>query len=226
MIKCATDSNGEKAPHDQQEPEDLEDDYEEEEREVEEDGAPDLVAFAGSCTLHGASHIFVDGGFGVRQALWAGAFLLSLSIFLYQVAGRIFYYLEYHHVTLLDEQESPQMTFPAITFCNINGIRVSQLTYEDLSYISPLVGYDVGAYLEAGFPLVPPSLEVPEEPLNLYNFYDRSGHQLEDMMLTCTFRGDDCGPDDFSVVSGPCIGSRNSDGVFEQGMDNGIKSLL
>eukprot|EP00076_Gallus_gallus_P030988 XP_015155719.1 acid-sensing ion channel 1 isoform X2 [Gallus gallus] len=96
----------------------------EEEEEEEEDAgaATDFVAFASSCTLHGLSHIFVEGSLGARQALWAVAFLLSLSVFLYQVADRIVYYLEYHHVTLLSEEDSPEMTFPAVTFCNINRV--------------------------------------------------------------------------------------------------------
>uniref|UniRef100_A0ACB8EL75 Uncharacterized protein n=1 Tax=Sphaerodactylus townsendi TaxID=933632 RepID=A0ACB8EL75_9SAUR len=185
--------------------EDMEVDYEDAaELEKEEEGDPGLVAFVNSCTLHGANHIFVESGFGVRQALWAGAFLFSLSIFLYQVAGRIFYYLEYHHITQLDEQESSEMPFPAVTFCNFNRIRVSQLTYSDVLYISPLVGYE-DIPLDAGFPLVPPAFEAPDEPLNLYNFFDRNSHQLEDMMLTCKYRGEPCRPDDFSVVSGPCV---------------------
>ncbi|XP_009067454.1 PREDICTED: acid-sensing ion channel 1, partial [Acanthisitta chloris] len=91
----------------------------EEEEEKDAGAATDFVAFASSCTLHGLSHIFVEGSLGARQALWALAFLLSLSMFLYQVADRIAYYLEYHHVTLLSEDDSPEMTFPAVTFCNV-----------------------------------------------------------------------------------------------------------
>lgn len=202
-IKSPAERNLDKSLYGQHNPEDSEKDSKEEEElgEKNEETAPNLAAFASSCTLHGANHIFRGNGFGVRQILWAGVFLISLSIFLSQVAGRIFYYLEYHHITQLDEQESPQLTFPAITFCNINRIRVSQLTYDYLSYISPLWGYDVGTYLEAGFPLATPSLEVPEEPLNLLNFYDRSSHQLEDMMLTCRYRGEICRPEDFTMVS-------------------------
>ncbi|KAJ7317870.1 hypothetical protein JRQ81_004032 [Phrynocephalus forsythii] len=201
-VKCAAKSNGDRSYDDLREPEVLEEDNEEEKEEQKEDkeeeeSAPSLETFANSCTLHGVSHIFIGGGFGVRQTLWACAFLISLSIFLSQVAGRIFFYLEYPHVTQLDEMESARMTFPAVTFCNINGIRVSQLTYTNLLYISPLVGYDVGAYLEAGFPLA--TEDDPIEPLNLYNFYDRNSHQLEDMVLTCKFRGEACRPDDFTV---------------------------
>nr|XP_025970096.1 acid-sensing ion channel 1B-like [Dromaius novaehollandiae] len=172
---------------------------EEEEEEEAADAATDLVAFAGSCTLHGLSHIFVEGGLGARQALWALAFLLSLSVFLYQVADRIAYYLEYHHVTLLREEESPAMTFPAVTFCNVNRARLSQLSPGDLLYLAPLVAYEPAA--EPGFAPAPPGTGADDEPLNLYGFFNRTCHRLEDMLLSCSYRGERCGPGDFAAVS-------------------------
>lgn len=175
----------------------------EDEEEEEDTGAAatDFVAFASSCTLHGLSHIFVEGTLGARQALWAVAFLLSLSVFLYQVADRIVYYLEYHHVTLLSEEESPEMTFPAVTFCNINRVRVSQLSHEDVLYLAPLVDYEPG--MELGFSPAQPGPGDEDEPLNLYGFFNRTCHQLEDMLLSCSYRGERCGPSDFAAVSSP-----------------------
>ncbi|KFR06364.1 Acid-sensing ion channel 1, partial [Opisthocomus hoazin] len=172
-----------------------------EEEEEDAGAATDFVAFASSCTLHGLSHIFVEGSLGARQALWALAFLLSLSVFLYQVADRIVYYLEYHHVTLLSEEDSPEMTFPAVTFCNINRVRVSQLSHEDLLYLAPLVNYEPG--MELGFAPAQPGPGDEDEPLNLYGFFNRTCHQLEDMLLSCSYRGEQCGPGDFVAVSTP-----------------------
>ncbi|XP_044850736.1 acid-sensing ion channel 1 isoform X2 [Mauremys mutica] len=204
----------------------------EEDEEEEERTATDIVAFASSCTLHGASHIFMEGGFRVRQMLWALAFLLSLSMFLYQVADRIIYYLEYHHVTLLDEQNSPKMTFPAITFCNINLLRISQLSQEDLLYIAPLISENL---TEPGFPLAQLSPEAFEQPLNMYNFYNRTCHQLEDMLLNCSYQGAKCGPEDFSVVFtryGKCYTfNSGQDGkprriTMKGGTGNGLEIML
>ncbi|XP_010186717.1 PREDICTED: LOW QUALITY PROTEIN: acid-sensing ion channel 1-like [Mesitornis unicolor] len=192
-------------------------------------GKPDFVAFASSCTLHGLSHIFVEGSLGARQALWALAFLLSLSVFLYQVADRIVYYLEYHHVTLLSEEDSPEMIFPAVTFCNINRVRVSQLSHEDLLYLAPLVDY------EPGMELGPPTPEEEDEPLNLYGFFNRTCHQLEDMLLSCSYRGERCGPGDFSAVFtryGKCYTfNSGQDGkprliTMKGGTGNGLEIML
>ncbi|NWX93955.1 ASI1B protein, partial [Nothoprocta pentlandii] len=159
--------------------------YGQEEDEEEEAAAAaaatDLVAFAGSCTLHGLSHIFVEGSVGARQALWALAFLLSLSVFLYQVADRVACYLQYEHVTLLREEQSAALTFPAVTFCNVNRARLSQLSPHDLLYLAPLVAYEPGIAL--GFaPRRPEPLGDEDEPLNLHGFFNRTCHRLEDML--------------------------------------------
>ncbi|XP_065714849.2 acid-sensing ion channel 1 isoform X1 [Patagioenas fasciata] len=208
----------------------------EEDEEEEEDtraATTDFVAFASSCTLHGLSHIFVEGSLGARQALWAVAFLLSLSVFLYQVADRIVYYLEYHHVTLLSEEESPEMTFPAVTFCNINRVRVSQLSHEDLLYLAPLVDYEPG--MELGFSPAQPGPGDEDEPLNLYGFFNRTCHQLEDMLLSCSYRGERCGPSDFAAVFtryGKCYTfNAGQDGkprliTMKGGTGNGLEIML
>lgn len=38
-------------------------------------------------------------------------------------------------------------------------------------------------------------------PFNMREFYDRTGHDIKEMLLSCYFRGNECSPEDFSVVS-------------------------
>ncbi|MBV95814.1 Acid-sensing ion channel 1, partial [Eschrichtius robustus] len=182
-----------------------EEEGEEKEKEAERKGARerdlpmDLVAFANSCTLHGASHIFVEGGPGPRQALWAAAFILALGAFLCQAGDRVAYYLSYPHVTLLDEVATTELAFPAVTLCNTNAVRLSQLSYPDLLYLAPMLGLDESD--DPGVPLAPPGPEAfSGEPFNLHRFYNRSCHRLEDMLLYCSYCGGPCGPHNFSVV--------------------------
>lgn len=197
---------------------------EEDEEDEEDAGATtDFVAFASSCTLHGLSHIFVEGSLGARQALWALAFVLSLSVFLYQVADRIAYYLEYHHVTLLSEEDSPEMTFPAVTFCNINRVRLSQLSHEDLLYLAPLVDYEPG--MELGFTPAQPGPWEEDEPLNLYGFFNRTCHQLEDMLLSCSYRGQRCGPGDFAPVSSPRV-ARHGEQLWSRSVSDQARQVM
>ncbi|XP_054039108.1 acid-sensing ion channel 1 isoform X3 [Rissa tridactyla] len=149
------------------------------------------------------------------------------------VADRIVYYLEYHHVTLLSEEDSPEMTFPAVTFCNINRVRVSQLSHEDLLYLAPLVDYEPG--MELGFAPAQPSPGDEDEPLNLYGFFNRTCHQLEDMLLSCSYRGEECGPSNFTAVFtryGKCYTfNAGQDGkprliTMKGGTGNGLEIML
>ncbi|XP_053907553.1 acid-sensing ion channel 1 isoform X3 [Cuculus canorus] len=149
------------------------------------------------------------------------------------VADRIVYYLEYHHLTLLSEEDSPEMTFPAVTFCNINRVRLSQLTHEDLLYLAPLVNYKPG--MELGFTPAQPDPGDEDKPLNLYGFFNRTCHQLEDMLLSCSYRGEQCGPGDFAVVFtryGKCYTfNAGQDGkprliTMKGGTGNGLEIML
>lgn len=39
------------------------------------------------------------------------------------------------------------------------------------------------------------------KPFNMREFYDRAGHDIRDMLLSCQFRGEVCSAEDFKVVS-------------------------
>lgn len=167
--------------------------------------ASDIRVFASSCTLHGLGHIFGPGGLTPRRGLWAAAVLLSLATFLYQVAERVRYYGEFHHETALDEHESHRLTFPAITLCNINPLRRSRLTPNDLHWAGPaLLGVEPAehaAFLRAlGRSPAPPGF-MPSPTFDMARLYARAGHSLEDMLLDCRYRGWPCGPENFTVVS-------------------------
>uniref|UniRef100_A0A4W3JKD3 Uncharacterized protein n=1 Tax=Callorhinchus milii TaxID=7868 RepID=A0A4W3JKD3_CALMI len=173
--------------------------------EKEEDSRPsDITVFAESCTLHGISHIFLPGGVTVRRMLWACAFLMSLSIFLYQVYDRITFYTEYHHVTTLDEMDSPLMTFPAISFCNYNRFRKTQVTKNDLYWMGALLGVkppDYSKFLETIGQNSDFSKFFPTQTFDMKGFFDRAGHQVETMLLDCRYRSQECGAENFTTVS-------------------------
>ncbi|CAL8380732.1 unnamed protein product [Boreogadus saida] len=158
-----------------------------------------LAAFFDGCSLHGANHIFVeDKRFGVRQGLWALVFLLALAAFLMQVADRVLFYLSYDHVTMLDERTAANMTFPAVTFCNFNTFRRSQLSYSDLIFMGPLLGFEDN--MAPGIPLAPD--RPPGSRFSLDEFFNRTRFRIEDMLLECNFRGLECGPESFREMLG------------------------
>lgn len=171
-----------------------------------------LQAFANSSTLHGMSHIFAYGHMTFRRFLWTLSFLGSLGLLLLVCMDRVSYYFEFPHVTKLDEVAAPNLTFPAVTFCNLNEFRFSKITKNDLYHVGELL-----ALLNENYQIANPHLAEPEilaalkekanfvnfkpKQFNMTDFYNRTGHDISDMLLQCTFRGDVCFPFNFSTVS-------------------------
>ncbi|GCB86134.1 hypothetical protein scyTo_0026841 [Scyliorhinus torazame] len=171
---------------------------------MEEKKASDITVFAGGCTLHGVSHIFLPGGITFRRLLWAICFLLSLSLFLYQVADRIDYYIQYHHVTTLDEMDSSNMIFPAITLCNQNSFRKSRITKNDLHWLGGLLGVkpsDYSTFLETIGQDTDLSGFSPTKTYDMSELFDRTGHDMAEMLLECRYRSSECAAEDFTLVS-------------------------
>ncbi|KAI9531367.1 Acid-sensing ion channel 4-A [Dissostichus eleginoides] len=163
---------------------------------IEESCTPpvkDLAGFANSSSLHGINHIFVSGRLGIRQTLWALAFLTSLALFLYHAAKCAISYLEHPHITSLNEEATPEMVFPAVTICNINRFRFSALTDADIYHLANLTG-------------LPPKNKDGHKPHDLMypapdmqDIFNRTGHQLDEMLKSCNFSGQNCSAEDFSV---------------------------
>ncbi|XP_022529668.2 acid-sensing ion channel 1C isoform X3 [Astyanax mexicanus] len=170
-----------------------------------------LQAFANSSTLHGMSHIFAYGHMTFRRLLWTLSFLGSLGLLLVVCMDRVSYYLQFPHVTKLDEVAAPNLTFPAVTFCNLNEFRFSKITKNDLYHVGELL-----ALLNENYQIANPHLAEPEvlaalkekgnfvnfkpKQFNMTDFYNRTGHDINEMLLQCTFRGEDCYPFNFSTI--------------------------
>ncbi|XP_030637942.1 acid-sensing ion channel 4-B [Chanos chanos] len=191
-------------------------------------GVANLAAFAGSSSLHGLDHVFGPGrGGGARQSLWALALLASLALFLYQAAKSAAAYLEHPHVAALGEEASREMVFPAVTVCNINRFRFSALTDADIYHLANLTG--LPPKNRAGHR--PGDLEYP--PPDMQDIFNRTGHQLEHMLKSCNFSGQNCSAQDFSVVYtryGKCYtfnGNKTAARRTKQrGMGNGLEMML
>lgn len=171
-----------------------------------------LQAFANSSTLHGMSHIFSYGHMTFRRLLWTLSFLGSLGLLMVVCMDRVTYYLQFPHVTKLDEVAAPNLSFPAITICNLNEFRFSKITKNDLYHVGELL-----ALLNDNYQIANPHLADPDilaalkekanfvnfkpKQFNMTDFYNRTGHDINDMLLQCTFRGSDCLPANFTTVS-------------------------
>ncbi|XP_039267784.2 acid-sensing ion channel 2-like isoform X2 [Styela clava] len=213
----------------------------------------DFTFFAGNSTLHGINHIFVDGRWTLRRLLWGAAFFTSLGLFLLQGYDRYAYYVSKPHVTKLDELEAKIMDFPAITICNMNSFRFSQVTTDDFYYVGRQIfelfdddynlrdGYrddkTWGTVLKKIQPILSQKndFQPSKKDFNMFEFYNRTGHALEATILQCRYQGINCARlKDWHVVFtryGKCY-TFNS-GVqysplttLKGGIDNGLELLL
>ncbi|XP_048150774.1 acid-sensing ion channel 3 isoform X5 [Corvus hawaiiensis] len=177
----------------------------------EGEGLSSLRAFAHSSSLHGISHVFAYGAVSLRRVLWGGFFLGSLGLLLLVCAERVAYFLTYPHVTKLDEVAARNLTFPAITICNLNEFRFSKITRNDMYHVGELL-----ALLNERYEISNPQLAEPHvlaalrdkanfknfkaKPFSMAEFYNRTGHDLAEMLLQCSFRGTGCTARNFTVI--------------------------
>ncbi|XP_062854865.1 acid-sensing ion channel 1A [Trichomycterus rosablanca] len=206
---------------------------------------PPLQVFAHTSTLHGIAHIFSQQRLTVRCLLWLLFFLAALAFLMYVCVDRVQFYLEYPYVTRVDEIATPVMLFPAVTICNLNAFRFSRVSRNDLYHAGEMLEMLNSRYEIRDVHLVEESvleaLKVKADfqsfkprPFNMLEFYNRTGHDLRDMLLSCHFRGKTCQPEDFQVVFtsyGKCYTFNSGDSGPPQvsakaGMGNGLELML
>ena len=101
--------------------------------------------------------------------------------------------------------------FPAVTFCNVNQHRLSALTDTDLYHTGQMLGlFDANwtllhpTHYDKSFRARVQAIDWPTyEPAYAFNFAEftlRTGHQLEDVLLLCRWKNEDCSSENFSHV--------------------------
>ncbi|XP_078660711.1 acid-sensing ion channel 2-like isoform X2 [Branchiostoma floridae x Branchiostoma belcheri] len=222
-----------------------------------------ISQFAGSTTAHGFWHVFPPGygPWTVQRAVWAVLFTWGLIMFLYMKIIHIQMYFDYPHSTMIDEGAFHTDRFPAITICNLNKYRLSRLRTSDFWHLGQSLNYlDADRSLQQE-PVINRTLPNPTAaftdpqnlavlsnlssfpaawrenppPFCLLDAQDRAGHQLEDTVLDCHYRGRKCCKDWFKPVFtryGKCYtfnsGSPNQPVLktLKGGIGNGVEFFL
>ncbi|XP_037392983.1 acid-sensing ion channel 1C isoform X4 [Pygocentrus nattereri] len=175
------------------------------------------LAFVLRTKVHGLKYVFAPDKSRARRLFWLLAIFICLGLLFTWSWNRVLYLLSYPVVTKIYMVWAHNMTFPAITLCNQNLFRVSSLTKADLYYsgywmdimhLNHSVNKQSVAMLkhsrhrERMMQLLDFSdynLPAHYEP-NTTEMISRLGHQLEDMLLECRFRGENCTYKNFTTI--------------------------
>ncbi|XP_015217554.1 acid-sensing ion channel 2 isoform X1 [Lepisosteus oculatus] len=209
------------------------------------------LAFITQTRLHGIKYIYSRSLSFQHRALWFLAFCTSLGFLLSWSSNRFLYWLSFPTHTKFHMEWAKELPFPAITICNNNPIRFYKLTKSDLYF----AGHWLGLLLanRTARPIILELLRDDHQkwfqklsdfhlflpPRNFegtnLEFMDRLGHQLDDMLLSCKYRGEICGPQNFSSVFtryGKCyMFNSGEDGkalhtTVKGGTGNGLEIML
>ncbi|XP_067384831.1 acid-sensing ion channel 1C isoform X1 [Channa argus] len=174
------------------------------------------VDFITRTKIHGLKFVFSPDKSKPQRVIWIMAFLVCVGLLMTWSSNRILYLMSYPAVTKIYMVWAHNMSFPAVTFCNKNVFRVSTLTKDDL--------YHSGYWMDLMYPnhtVMERSLTIlrdshkhsllslldftnytppPNYPANTTEMMGRLGHQLEDMLLECRFRGEACTYKNFSTI--------------------------
>ncbi|XP_057178167.1 acid-sensing ion channel 1C isoform X1 [Triplophysa rosa] len=175
------------------------------------------TSFVLKTKVHGLKHAFSPHKSKIQRLLWLLALFVCFGLLFTWSWNRILYLLSYPAVTKIYMVWARSMTFPAVTFCNQNLFRVSRLTNADLYYS----GYWMDI-MHLNHTLNRQSVSMlkhsrhkerllhlldfsnftppPNVQLNTSEMIDRLGHQLEDMLLECKFRGEKCTYRNFTPI--------------------------
>uniref|UniRef100_A0A4W3HVL8 Acid sensing ion channel subunit 2 n=1 Tax=Callorhinchus milii TaxID=7868 RepID=A0A4W3HVL8_CALMI len=154
------------------------------------------LAFVKQAKIHGVRLVCSRHYPLHRRAVWFLIVCTSLGLLVSFASNRFLHLLSFPSHTRLHMEWTKELHFPAITICNNNPIRFYQLTKSDLYY----TGHWLGLLMEnhTARPLI---IElIGEDRIQCMDFMDRLGHPLDDMLLSCKYRGDMCGPQNFTSV--------------------------
>ena len=134
-----------------------------------------IKEYTSESTLHGIGYLF-HGGSKIRRFIWL-VFLLTCMIFcILQTWILIWRYLDYQVSTKTKIVNADQILFPAVTICNFNALRQSEI-----HILAQFVN------------------KRDWDTLNFADIIERYGHTMDEegMLVRCTWKGKTCNSSDF-----------------------------
>ena len=133
-------------------------------------------------SLHGLNYIF-DKRFTFRRIIWLVATVAALGILVEKVYESTMNYFSYPFITVHTRRYADELPLPAISFCNINDMRMSTLR---------------GTLLDEAIRRKNHSLIADKSAEEIWNITKQAAHEIHDMILDCKFNGEPCSHRNFS----------------------------
>jgi hypothetical protein len=149
-----------------------------------------FIEFTESTTLHGIRNVFC-GDSKLRRFIWFLCVLGSTACFVWNFTCLLQSYLKDEVITRVIAVNQDNATFPAVTICNFNPIRLSymQTTHQNVSYSEIYAAYMLNETADYSF-----------DSTTTYTFFLNASHQIDHILLQCTLQGTKCLPSDFKKV--------------------------
>ena len=193
-----------------------------------------FTKYVESTTAHGVVRIF-SGKSTIRRLFWAVIFLGAMAGCLYNISNRIIFLLGNPTSTTLQLVSEENLTFPAVTICNINSVRRDFLQERGLFHF-----FRTAALLEPGQPDFQSDCDnlVSEfsgsvsdsDALSFTDIQEQGRHSVDNFVLSCRFLGRLCNiTENFTPTFtqlGYCYTFNSSEVTNGTGPRNGLQLIL
>lgn len=187
--------------------------FQPQEEKRKEEAEPSLEQdFANNTTLHGLNRLADPKKPIWLRIAWLLAVLACGGVCVWQISLRVSDYIAYDANTKISVLYRPKLNFPAVTICNFNRFRASEITATDgqfLQYVLLADDYDYASYdnSESEFSWYGTSFdyytafENASASFNYTEFTRRAGFVLDETtLIECTWRGRKCSAQNFTHV--------------------------
>ncbi|XP_046562955.1 uncharacterized protein LOC124271849 [Haliotis rubra] len=152
------------------------------------------VDFTQTTSLQGLRYIWMRETIPIRRLLWLLLTVTCVTVMSYQIVERVIYYYNHPVTVNLNVKYNKTLLFPTISICNQNTFRASKAA--ELGYYEFLTAMFTG-----GRRLSVLDLERRNATnMTLRHLYASTAHAMEDMIVSCQWRGEPCGIFNFTEI--------------------------
>ncbi|XP_041357766.1 acid-sensing ion channel 2-like [Gigantopelta aegis] len=165
---------------------------------------------ANNIGISALKYVLGQGVSRLRRFVWLLVILLASAWMIWNIQGRVNYFLSRPSAITTEMKFKDKLMFPKVTICNQNMFRSSKVFENvDRPRMSPTVYEAVDRYLFSLWDDID-STSLKYHDINKYDsilsdinvteFYKRVSHQKTTLIQRCVWKGELCGPENFTEV--------------------------